>query len=46
MQFILSELLKSTRYAITISCYNSAGQGPSSSAIYQQTRGGGIYIMF
>lgn len=45
VQAVLSELLKSTRYAISISCYNSAGQGPLSSVVYQQTRGGGTFFI-
>ncbi|CAG9792462.1 unnamed protein product [Diatraea saccharalis] len=37
---ILSGLFKNTRYAITVSAFNSAGNGPFSLPVYQTTREG------
>ncbi|XP_047519401.1 Down syndrome cell adhesion molecule-like protein Dscam2 isoform X1 [Pieris napi] len=37
---MLSGLLKNTRYAVTISAFNSAGSGPFSSPVFQETREG------
>lgn len=37
----LRGLLKSTRYSVTVSCFNSAGNGPSSPHVYRTTREGG-----
>lgn len=42
LRSIVGSLLKSTRYSITISCYNSAGTGPTSSPVYRTTREGGF----
>ncbi|RVE53919.1 hypothetical protein evm_001322, partial [Chilo suppressalis] len=36
----LSGLLKNTRYAVTVSAFNSAGNGPFSLPVYQTTREG------
>ncbi|XP_045762369.1 Down syndrome cell adhesion molecule-like protein Dscam2 isoform X1 [Maniola jurtina] len=37
---ILSGLLKNTRYAVSVSAFNSAGNGPFSLPVYQTTREG------
>ncbi|XP_068623975.1 cell adhesion molecule Dscam2-like [Battus philenor] len=37
---VLSGLLKNTRYAVTVSAFNSAGTGPYSLPVYQTTREG------
>ncbi|CAH4032299.1 unnamed protein product [Pieris brassicae] len=37
---LISGLLKNTRYAVSISAFNSAGNGPFSLAVYQTTREG------
>ncbi|XP_041972566.1 Down syndrome cell adhesion molecule-like protein Dscam2 [Aricia agestis] len=37
---VLSGLLKNTRYAVTVSAFNSAGNGPFSIPVYQTTREG------
>ncbi|VVC93928.1 unnamed protein product [Leptidea sinapis] len=37
---LMSGLLKNTRYAVSVSAFNSAGNGPFSLAVYQTTREG------
>lgn len=40
-QAIIPSLTKGGRYSVTVSCYNSAGAGPSSPAAYRDTPEGG-----
>jgi hypothetical protein len=41
MQATIPGLLRGTRYAISLSCFNSAGSGPSSTPVYHNTPQGG-----
>ncbi|KOB69582.1 Uncharacterized protein OBRU01_16502, partial [Operophtera brumata] len=43
-QTVLSGLMKNVRYAVSISAFNSAGNGPFSMPVYQTTREGEVYL--